>query len=98
MRFRFSDPGLKRLFATGVDPGLAADAVQGFFGVLETVAAARDLGDIRALVSLDARETDDGAITLRVDQTLRIHATIEEGDDGSILRVDAMTDESPDHG
>lgn len=97
MRFRFSDPDLKRLFATGVDPALRAEAIRGFFGVLETIAAARDLGDIRALVSLDARETDDGAITMRVDRTLRLNATIEEGDDGSILRVDAMTNEGPDH-
>jgi plasmid maintenance system killer protein len=97
MRFRFGDPSLERLFASGVHPDLAAEAVQGFFGVLETIAAARDLGDIRALVSLDARETDDGVITMRVDRTLRLNAAIEEGDDGSILRVDAMTDEGPDH-
>jgi plasmid maintenance system killer protein len=97
MRFRFGDPGLKRLFATGIDPALAAKGVQGFFGVLETIAAARDLGDIRALVSLNASETDGGAITMRVNRTLRLKATIEEGQDGSILRVDSMTDEGPDH-
>jgi plasmid maintenance system killer protein len=98
MRFRLDDPALERLYATGTDRELASETILGFFGLLETVNAARDIHDLRALVSVDLREDDNGVLTMLVDGNFRLSATIEEGADESVLRIDRMTVGAPGHG
>jgi hypothetical protein len=93
MRIRFGDPRLQRLYETGDDHALPPETITGFFCVLGAVIAARDLDDLQALRSLDARVTD-GAVSLLVDGPTRLSATMEEGDDGSFLRFDMLTNGS----
>jgi hypothetical protein len=90
MRIRFCDPQLRRLYETGDDDALPPETITAFFCVLGAVIAARDLDDLQALRSLDARVTG-GAVSLLVDGPTRLSATMEEGDDGSFLRIDMLT-------
>jgi len=93
MRFGFGDPELERLYETGNDDALSPETIGALFCVLGAVSAARDLDDLHALRSLDIRVTRNG-LSLLVDGATRLSATPEEGDDGSFLRIDMLTDGS----